>query len=268
MSVETFLCFFLLFLVSSASACDRCVHQTKVVYYHDSAPLSSGACEYGSLALGFNNGLLAGGAPSLYKNGAGCGACFQVRCKNNNGLCSQSGTRVFLFDLNRSNQTGFVLSNNAFVAMANKGKGTDLLKLGIVDVEYKRVPCEYPNKNLAVLVNEFSHKYYLAIKFLYLGGQTEIVSVDIATVDSSNWTYMTRNHGAVWNTSRVPRGPLQFRMVVTAGYDGKTWWAKNVLPANWKPGAVYDTRIQITDIAQEPCSPCDDGEWGKHHKYN
>lgn len=70
---------------------------------------------------------------------------------------------------------------------------------------------------------------------------------------------MSRNHGAVWDTSRVPGGALQLRMVVTAGYDGKYYWAKNVLPGDWRNGVTYDSGVQITDIAQEGCSPCDDG---------
>ena len=37
-----------------------------------------GACGYGSLALGFYGGHLAVGVPSLFKDGACCGACFQV----------------------------------------------------------------------------------------------------------------------------------------------------------------------------------------------
>lgn len=46
-----------------------------------------------------------------------------------------------------------------------------------------RVACDYKNKNLAVRVEEISKKPdYLAIKFLYQGGQTEIVGADIATV--------------------------------------------------------------------------------------
>lgn len=46
-----------------------------------------------------------------------------------------------------------------------------------------RVPCDYKNKNLAVRVEESSkNPNYLAIKFLYQGGQTEIVAVDVATV--------------------------------------------------------------------------------------
>ncbi|XP_044508026.1 expansin-like A1 isoform X2 [Mangifera indica] len=213
------------------------------------------------MAVEMSNGHLAAGVSSLYKDGAGCGACFQVRCKDKD-LCSTKGTKFILTDLNKDNKTDFVLSSRAFMAMANQGKGKDILKLGLVDVEYKRVPCEYKNKNLAVRVEESSRKpYYLAIKVLYQGGQTEIVSMDVAQVASSNWGFMSRNYGAIWDTSRVPNGALQLRFVVTAGYDGKYIWAKNVLPADWKPGVVYDSGIQITDIAQEGCSQCDDGTW-------
>lgn len=72
---------------------------------------------------------------------------------------------------------------------------------------------------------------------------------------------MSRNYGAVWDTSRVPDGPLQFRVVVTSGYDGKNIWAQNVLPADWKAGVTYDSGVQISDIAQEGCSPCDERIW-------
>ncbi|KAF7841683.1 expansin-like A2 [Senna tora] len=257
-----FLCFInILLLVSSTTACDRCVHQTKVAYFSTDSALSSGACGYGSLALELSGRYIAAGVPSLYKNGAGCGACFQIRCKDPS-ICTRSGSKVVLTDKNTHNETDFVLSNSAFMAMAQKGMSQQLLKLGIVDVEYKRVPCEYKNKNLAVRVEESSkNPDYLAIKFLYQGGQTEIVSVDIAQVGSSNWSFLSRNYGAVWDTSRVPRGALQMRIVVTSGYDGKWIWAKKVLPADWKAGVVYDSGVQISDIAQEGCSPCDNSTW-------
>ncbi|GAB4838603.1 Expansin-like A2 [Ancistrocladus abbreviatus] len=257
-----FLAFFLVLLSSAAADCNSCVHQSKAAFFSKATALSSGACGYGSLALGFYSGHLAAAVPSLYKSGAGCGACFQIRCRNN-ALCSNAGTKVIVTDLNRSNTTDFVLSSRAFRAMANSGMDQKLLQLGIVDVEYKRVPCEYSSQNLAVRVEE-SSKYpnYLAIKVLYQGGQTEIVAMDVARVGSPGWTFMTRNYGAVWDTSRVPSGPLQFRFLVTAGYDGKYVWAHNVLPADWKSGIIYDTGIQITDIALDGCPPsCVNSPW-------
>lgn len=252
---------FIMLFVSSVTACDRCIHQAKAAYFYSDSALSSGACGYGSLALNFNKGFLAAGFRPLYKDGAGCGACFQIRCKNGT-LCSKAGTKVILTDLNTNSKNDFVLSNSAFKAMANPGKEQDVLRLGIADVEHKRIPCDYKGQNMAIRVEESSQNTgYLAIKILYQGGQTEIVAIDVSQVGAPKWTFMSRNYGAVWDTSKVPSGPLQFRFLVTSGYDGKYIWAKNVLPSDWKPGVIYDTNVQISDIAQEACSPCDDTQW-------
>ncbi|KAJ8624854.1 hypothetical protein MRB53_033384 [Persea americana] len=255
-----FLCFLFLFL-SSAIACDRCVHQSKAAYFSSPSSLSSGACGYGSMAMGFNGGYIAAASSSIYRGGVGCGGCFQMRCKNAT-ICSRRGVKLLVTDLNKDNGTDFVLTDRAFMAMGLKGMALEVKKLGLADVEYKRIPCEYNNQNLAVRVEESSQSpHYMAIKFLYQGGQTDIMAIDIAQVGSTNWRYMTRNYGAVWDTDRVPTGPLQLRLVVTGGYDGKWIWAKKVLPAEWKAGVVYDTGVQINDIAQEGCPKCDIGEW-------
>ncbi|KAK8626701.1 hypothetical protein V6N13_134334 [Hibiscus sabdariffa] len=251
----------LFLLLSSATACDRCVHQSKASFVTSVAALTSGACGYGSDAISLNGGNLGAGVSSLYKGGAGCGACFQIRCKDPK-LCTSKGANVTLTDHNYDNRTDFVLGFFALLDMAHNGMARDIYKLGIVDIEYKRIPCVYEDENLAVSVEESSQRpYYLQIKLLYQGGQTEIVGVDVAEVGSSNWNSMSRNYGAVWDTNRVPNGALQFRFVVTSGFDGKWIRAKNVLPADWKPGQVYDSGVQITDIAQESCYPCDDGTW-------
>ncbi|CAF2033016.1 hypothetical protein F2Q70_00033651 [Brassica cretica] len=261
-------CFLVVFVVllfsSSVNACDRCLHRSKAAYFSSASVLSSGACSYGSMATGFFAGHIAAAVPSIYKDGAGCGACFQVRCTNPS-LCSTKGTAVMVTDLNMSNQTDLLLSSRAFRAMAKPvlGADRDLLRQGIVDVQYQRVPCDYGNKKMMnVRVEEASKKpNYLAIKLLYQGGQTEVVAIDIAQVGSSHWSYMTRSRGAVWVTDKVPTGPLQFRFVVTAGFDGKMLWSPRVLPANWEAGKIYDAGVQITDIAQEGCDPCDDHIW-------
>jgi hypothetical protein len=86
--------------------------------------------------------------------------------------------------------------------------------------------------------------------------------LDFGQVGSSNWKFMTRNYGPAWSTSQAPPGPLQLRVVVTGGYDGKWVWAdREVLPRRWRAGEVYDTGVQIADIAQEGCYPCDTHEW-------
>ncbi|KAK6944511.1 hypothetical protein RJ641_025613, partial [Dillenia turbinata] len=88
-------------------------------------------CRYGGLALGFNGGHVAAGVPSLYKGGAGCDAKTQ--------LCSTASTRVIITDLNQNNKTDFLISSRAFAAMACQGMGQEILKFGIVDVDYKRL---------------------------------------------------------------------------------------------------------------------------------
>ncbi|GAB4853041.1 hypothetical protein Ancab_040581 [Ancistrocladus abbreviatus] len=258
-----FLAFFLMLLASAAADCTNCTHHSKATYFSMSS-VPYGACGYGSLALNFYGGHVAAAAPSLYQNGAACGACFQVRCSNK-ALCTKTGTNVILTDQNHSNTTDFILSSRAFRTMAKNDMDKNLLQLGVADVQYKRIPCEFKKQNLSLRVEEFS-KYpnYLAVKVLYQGGQTDIFAMDVAQMELPNWTFMSRNYGAVWDSNMVPSGPLQFRFALTSGYDGKYVYASNSLPANWKSGVVYDIGIQITDIAQNSCSPpCADINWNK-----
>ncbi|CAA6656076.1 unnamed protein product [Spirodela intermedia] len=251
-------------LVSSASACDRCVHKSKTSYFSSPSSLAGGACGYGTTVTELYGGRypVAAAASSLYRGGVGCGGCFQIRCKNRK-FCTGAGVKVVVTNLNKSNQTDLVLSLPAFLGMAKDGMGRTLKRLGDVDVEYRRVPCEYSSHhNLSFRVEESSRRpAHLVVKLLYQGGQTDIVAVDVARVGSSDWQYMTRDFGAIWSTGRAPTGALQFRLVVTGGYDGKWVWAEEVLPADWRTGAVYDAGVQINDIAQESCFPCDSEVW-------
>ena len=61
----------------------------------------------------------------------------QVRCLDGK-VCSKSGTQVIVTDLNKNTETDLVLSSRAFMAMANKGMESNMLKLGAANVEYKR----------------------------------------------------------------------------------------------------------------------------------
>ncbi|KAL8142516.1 hypothetical protein V2J09_015548 [Rumex salicifolius] len=265
--------FFFFFLISSTNAkataagtpCDDCYHHSKATYYSKASAISSGACGYGSVALNYYGGHIAAASPAFFKDGSYCGACFQVRCMNKS-LCSKKGTNVVVTDLHQqkgNNSTDLVLSSRAFKAMANTGLDSSLLKLALVDVEFKRIPCEYKSKNLAVRVEEYSrYPDKLAFTVLFQGGQTEIRITEVAQVGSSKWSGMERSHGAVWNTTRSLNGPLQLRFVVTMGYDAKYIWAQHALPAQWRPGSIYETDVQIDDLNIGDCYPCEPSRLG------
>ncbi|TVU07558.1 hypothetical protein EJB05_40919 [Eragrostis curvula] len=223
---------------------------------------AAGTCGYGGAMYMElpNGGHPAAATADFFRAGAGCGACYQLRCRDRR-LCGDEGVRIVVTDAAKeeTNRTGFVLTRKAFTAMARHGMSDQLATMDNVRVDFRRVPCEY-KKNLAVRVEQGSRttrQQLLAIRFLYQGGQTDIAAVEIAqggsAAASSSWRSMARQskHG-VWRTARAPDGPLQLRLVVTAGSGGK--WRRTSLPADWRPGGVYDTGLQITDVAVRTCS--------------
>ena len=61
----------------------------------------------------------------------------QLRCRNPK-LCTKSGATIVVTDLTQNNQTDFVVTRRAFLSLAFPNKGRQLLKAGIVDIDYKR----------------------------------------------------------------------------------------------------------------------------------
>ncbi|CAO2813681.1 unnamed protein product [Amaranthus hypochondriacus] len=256
-----FFCFFFFLLFTSANAgCSQCI-QSKATFFGSSNALSSGACGYGPLALDLYGGHVAAAIPSIYGNGEGCGACYQIKCKNST-VCKSSGTHIVVTDIhNDTNKTtDFVLSTKALRAIALPGKDKHLLHLGVIDVEYTRVPCVYKGQNLAIRVEEFSKPpNYLAIKVLYQGGQTLIFGGEVlGPVDQPHHiAFLSRKYGAMWETDRAPTGNLTFRFVIGSGFDARYFYTnEGVLPANWKPGVIYNSTVQISDVLINGCEPC------------
>ncbi|XP_074285914.1 expansin-like A2 [Silene latifolia] len=250
---------FLLFSAyATAQLCEQC-DTSKAAFFTTDSGLSSGACGYGALALKMYGGHAAAARLNIYEDGQGCGACYKIRCENI-AVCSKTGTNIVVTDIHKAptNETDFVLSNRAFRAMALPGKDKQLLGLGIVDVEYKRVPCVYKGQNLAIQVEAYSKPpNYLAIKILYQGGQTRILGAEVIAANTSTWVSMSHNYGAVYDTSKAPTGSLQFRFIIASGFDAQYFYTnEQILPAKWMPGAVYNSNVQISNIAIEKCKAC------------
>ncbi|KAI5602150.1 hypothetical protein POPTR_001G151500v4 [Populus trichocarpa] len=204
----------------------------------------SGACGFGGYGRTVNDANVAG-VSRLFKNGTGCGGCYQVRCKASN-LCSDDGVNVVVTDYGEGDKTDFILSTRAYARMARPNMALELFAYGVVDVEFRRIPCRYNGYNLMFKVHEHSRfPEYLAIVLLYQAGQNEILAVELRQEDCKEWRGMRRAYGAVWDIPNPPKGAISLKLQV-CGSAGVTWvQADNVLPSDWKAGVAYDSAIQL-----------------------
>ncbi|KAK3125056.1 hypothetical protein QOZ80_7BG0599420 [Eleusine coracana subsp. coracana] len=242
--------FSLLMLISRATA-DGNFTVSKAVYYpnSDTRGTENGACEYGAFGATLNGGDVSA-SPSLYRNGVGCGACYQIRCTNPY-YCSPNGVTIVVTDSGASDGTDFILSQHAFAQMGqNKDAGATLLNLGYVGIEYRRVSCIYPGKNIVFKVTESSHfPYYLEFEIWYQQGYQDITAVQLCETVNLTCQLLSRTHGAVWAAVSPPSGPLSIRMLFSNGAlrSGEQNWLvpTSTIPQNWMAGATYESGVQV-----------------------
>ncbi|KAF3448245.1 hypothetical protein FNV43_RR08958 [Rhamnella rubrinervis] len=220
---------------------------SRATYYGspDGAGTPSGACGYGEHGRNLNDGDVAGVA-RLYRNGSGCGACYQVRCTNKQH-CSDDGVKIVATDYGEGDRTDFILSRRAYAKLAHPNSASELFAYGVVDVEYTRISCQYSGNNLMYMVNEHSrYPHYLSIVILYAGGQNDITAVELWREDSKEWKPMRRAFGTVWDMENPPKGSINL-MLQLSGSAGVNWVQNNnAIPDYWNSGAVYDSNIQLT----------------------
>ncbi|XP_059318745.1 expansin-like B1 [Lycium ferocissimum] len=229
-----------------------CYSQTyvsKAAFYNteDGMGNPSGACGYEEYGRTVNNGEVCAVSRRLFKNGASCGGCYQVRCRNK-GLCSQEGVKVLATDHGESHGTDFILSYRAFARLAKQSSTAQVLfAKGTVDVEYRRVSCRY-GSNIMVKIHEHS-KYpdYLLLVVMNQGGASDILALEVYEEETSSWISMRRAYGAVWDLSNPPNGDLQVRFLVSAAAETK--WVQSeraIIPAEWTVGETIETDIQVS----------------------
>ncbi|XVF51853.1 hypothetical protein PTKIN_Ptkin04bG0217300 [Pterospermum kingtungense] len=220
--------------------------RSRATYYGspDCLGTPTGACGFGDYGRSANDANVAGVA-RLYKNGSGCGACYQVRCTYPQ-LCTDNGVNIVVTDYGEGDHTDFILSPRAYSRMARPDTAAQLFAYGVVDIEFQRIPCTYNGFRLQLKVGEHSrYPNYLAIILLYVPGRVEIQSTEIWREDLGEWVAMRRAYGAVFDTTNLPLGPVFLRFLARYG-AGPTWVeAPNVIPLDWKAGVAYETDIQF-----------------------
>ncbi|XP_031126645.1 expansin-like B1 [Ipomoea triloba] len=236
-----------------AATCSDCFIQSQATYYpnSDDNGTDSGHCGFGTFGATMNGGDVSA-ASNLYRDGLGCGACYQVRCTNSL-YCSDKGVTAVITDSGASGGSDFILSSGAFGRMAQtKDAARSLLSQGVVDIEYRRVPCSYPGKNITFRIHDKSgNPHYLAFVIMFEQGQKDITAVLLCETQNLQCKLMDRTYGSVWTTNSPPSGALEVRMLFSGEEDGDETWvvSPNNIPENWKPGDTYDSGVQVNAAA-------------------
>lgn len=204
----------------------------------------AGACGFGEYGRKMNwyDGRVAA-VSGLYRNGAGCGTCYQVRCLVAE-LCDSNGAYLVATDQGYGDNTDFIMSQRAFLKLGRDDNASqELKKYGTLDIEYKRVPCTYTGNVLFYIKETSSNPGYFALVILNVNGIHDVTAVEMWQVDSREWKPLNRNHGAVFDFPNPPSGEIRLRFKVS----GLSGWVdpKIIIPSNWKAGNTYVTQVQL-----------------------
>ncbi|KAJ0653532.1 putative rlpA-like protein, double-psi beta-barrel [Helianthus annuus] len=203
-----------------------------------------GACGYEDVkqkGYGTQNTALS---QALFNNGQTCGACFEIKCVNNNRWCKPgspplvvTATNLCPPNLNLPSNNGgwcnppnehFDLSQPSFLQIAE-------YKAGITPIQYRRVPCA---KKGGIRFTITGNPYHTMVLVWNVGGAGDVTCMEVKGHECKKWNTMSRNWGQVWVTSVVLVGQsLSFRVRTS---DGRTTTSLNVAPRNWQFGQTFE----------------------------
>eukprot|EP00253_Pinus_taeda_P006287 PITA_06287 len=202
-----------------------------------------GSCGYGTIVKESPfQSKIAAGSPALFKDGKGCGACYQVKCTEN-GLCSGTPVTVVITDICLDGgETHFDLSGAAFESIASPGKDAALRKIGIVPILFQRVPCQYSGMNVAFHADPGANNYYFAVFIQYEAGDGDLGAVELQQANAQSWQQMRHKWGVNWflNSGTPLQAPFSIRLTTLSGAK---LTASNVIPKSWRPNTTYKSSV-------------------------
>ncbi|XP_047064854.1 expansin-B2-like [Lolium rigidum] len=210
-----------------------------------------GACNFKNSQKAPFFSMTSCGNQALFKDGAGCGACYQIKCnKNNYPECSNVAKTVVITDINDGPMAKyhFDLSGTAFGAMALPGRNAQLRRAGKISIQFRRVPCNWPGVKITFYILKGANPYYFPVMPEHLNGDGTVVKMEVMRSKDGRptkiWEPMYRSVGAVWrrDSGNPLKGPLSLRITSDSG---KKLIANNVIPAGWKGGNGYTSKVQF-----------------------
>ncbi|XP_015950837.3 putative expansin-B2 [Arachis duranensis] len=216
----------------------------------DGAGTDGGACGYGS-SVGNPplSKLVSAGGPNIFNNGEGCGACYEVKCTENEACSGETVTVMISDQCPGCPATHFDLSGFAFGSLAKPGQQDNLRNAGRINLQYQRVSCSF-GQPIVFTIDNGANQYYFATEIEYENGEGNLVDVELKQANQDSWIPMKRLWGARWvlNLGSLMQPPFSLKLTETSvNGSSKTIEANNVIPAGWQPGQVIRSAINFTN---------------------
>ncbi|WVZ65965.1 hypothetical protein U9M48_015245 [Paspalum notatum var. saurae] len=193
-----------------------------------SGTTDGGACGYKDELSKDYGALTAAVSPVLFDEGAGCGACYEVKGDGDGDKSVVvSATNQAPPPVNGMKGAHFDLTMPAFLAIAEE-------KAGIVPISYRKVACA---RQGGIRYTITGNKNYNMVMVTNVGGAGDVVALMVKGNKRVKWTPMKRSWGQMWTTDVDLTGEsLTFR-VMTGDHRKATSW--HVAPRDWQFGKTY-----------------------------